>query len=60
MIRGDDAFRARTDAVRRFRANELLNRDEGVALLCVTVTASGEVRMHAIGADPVHAQILLD
>lgn len=57
--KGADAFTARTDAVRRFHADELLNRDEGVALLCVTVTANGIVRTLALGLDAVHAQIVL-
>lgn len=51
---------ARTQAVRVFYADRLVDTDPGVAVLNISISAGGLIHSHALGLDTVHARLVLE
>lgn len=51
---------SRTDAVKQWHLESISESDPAVAIIHLSVTASGIIRCKGLGLDPLHAEILLE
>jgi hypothetical protein len=50
----------RTNVIRHWHLDEIDKEDASVAMVHISITASGQVSCKGLGLDPVHAEIILE